>query len=357
MGQLKDVSFEKIRYANCWEDADLLLEGLDLKNGNKILSIASGGDNSFSLLTTSPEIVVAIDVSQVQLYLVELKKEAIIALDQKSYLQFIGIREGSDRLNIYDNIKGKLSDEARQYWDENKNEIEIGLFHIGKFEKYLKAFGEKVLPLVHSKGDVKKLLSEKSESEQIEFFKKNWNNFRWRMLFKVFFSKFVLGTFGRDPKFLKEVDLTVSDYLLEKTEAHFSSTLAQRNWMLNYILQGKFKEHIPHYCREDNYSKVKANIDKLQLLNGYAEDAYNKYGSFDAFNLSNIFEYMDLDTFTSVTEQLTQAATENAKFAYWNLMVKRDLSTVASKDMTTSNISRSKDRGFFYRNFIVNQFK
>ncbi|MFL5754490.1 MAG: DUF3419 family protein, partial [Bacteroidia bacterium] len=40
------VNFEFIRYANCWEDADVLLEGLAPKNGGRILSIASAGDNS-----------------------------------------------------------------------------------------------------------------------------------------------------------------------------------------------------------------------------------------------------------------------------------------------------------------------
>ena len=41
------AKFNKIRYANCWEDPELLLEVFD--SGKKILSIASAGDNSLSL--------------------------------------------------------------------------------------------------------------------------------------------------------------------------------------------------------------------------------------------------------------------------------------------------------------------
>ena len=70
------VSFEFIRYANCWEDAELLLSTLGSREGQRILSVGSAGDNSLSLLTTQPEQIVAVDVSQVQLYLIELKKAA-----------------------------------------------------------------------------------------------------------------------------------------------------------------------------------------------------------------------------------------------------------------------------------------
>ena len=44
-----DFSF--IRYAQCWEDADILLEALDIGEGDVCLSIASAGDNSLSLLS------------------------------------------------------------------------------------------------------------------------------------------------------------------------------------------------------------------------------------------------------------------------------------------------------------------
>ena len=40
-------NFQFIRYANCWEDADILSEALDVAENKKFLSIASAGDNSF----------------------------------------------------------------------------------------------------------------------------------------------------------------------------------------------------------------------------------------------------------------------------------------------------------------------
>jgi len=69
---LQNVSADYIRYANCWEDADILCPGLSLKQDSKILSIASAGDNTFSLLTADPELVVAADLNSAQLNLMRL---------------------------------------------------------------------------------------------------------------------------------------------------------------------------------------------------------------------------------------------------------------------------------------------
>ena len=44
------ADFEQIRYAQCWEDADVLLEALDVKTDGSYLSIASAGDNTLALV-------------------------------------------------------------------------------------------------------------------------------------------------------------------------------------------------------------------------------------------------------------------------------------------------------------------
>ena len=46
-----NADFSRIRYAQCWEDADVLLDALDVQPGDTCLSIASAGDNSLALLS------------------------------------------------------------------------------------------------------------------------------------------------------------------------------------------------------------------------------------------------------------------------------------------------------------------
>jgi len=68
--------FTILRYAQCWEDADILVDGLDVQPGDTCLSIASAGDNTLSLLTRAPARVIAIDLNPTQIAALELRVAA-----------------------------------------------------------------------------------------------------------------------------------------------------------------------------------------------------------------------------------------------------------------------------------------
>ncbi len=353
---LNNVSHDYIRYANCWEDADVLLEALQVAPGDKVLSIGSGGDNSFSLLTGNPERVVAVDINAAQLNLIALKKAAFQALDYDSFLEFLGFKTCINRWELFLTLKVFLTTEQENYWTERRKLLEDGIIFKGKFEKYFLFFYKKILPLIHFSDRVEKLFQKKDRNQQDKFYKKKWHNWRWKLLFKLFFSKYVLGNFGRDPAFLNQVNVPVSDYLLDKTRKHLSSTNCQNNYFLKFILTGKFGGNLPHYAREENFYKIKSNIDKLDLFYGLAEDAFEKYGTFNKFNLSNIFEYMPKDVFGTVAKNLLDFSQPNSRFAYWNLMVYRKISEMIpglQYQREYSETLTSKDKGFFYNQFII----
>ena len=120
------ASFELIRYANCWEDADILCEALRPSEGKRFLSIASGGDNSLALLAEGADVVAA-DLSSSQLALVELKTAAIRELDYEEALAFLGVRESIERRTIFADLRDSLSDGTREYWDGHGAEIGRGV--------------------------------------------------------------------------------------------------------------------------------------------------------------------------------------------------------------------------------------
>lgn len=360
MADLKQkVDFSIIRYANCWEDSEVLLKGLSPRAGSKILSIASAGDNSFSLLTTDPELVVAVDVNPTQLYLVALKKAAIRHLDYADVLTFLGFKDGADRLKWYQQIKSELDMDVRQYWEQHTDSIAKGVIHQGKFERYFRLFANRVLPFIHSKRQVERLLVPKDDMEQIHFYQRKWNTWRWRLFFNIFFSRFAMGKFGRDPQFLKEVGVDVSSYIFKKAEKHLKKVNAQQNPILRYNLTGNFGELLPHYLRPEHYDKVKANLDCLHIRQGFAEQVAQEYGRFDSMNLSNIFEYMDKNLFKETAGKLIQQLEEDGRIGYWNLMVPRRISGIFPSEMQyLSSLSRElseEDNGFFYNQFIVEQ--
>jgi len=183
------AKFNVIRYANCWEDVDLLLDGLNISENSKCISIASAGDNSLSLLVKNPEVVYAVDLSIPQIACCELKKNAIKYLDYNTFLEFLGFKKSDKRLEIYKTIENYLSVESKYYFSQHFPTIENGIIHQGKFEKYFQYFAKYIVPLIHNQKDLTELFLPKSVEAQKLFYNKTWNNWRFKMLFKLFFNK------------------------------------------------------------------------------------------------------------------------------------------------------------------------
>ncbi|MFN3404533.1 MAG: DUF3419 family protein [Cytophagaceae bacterium] len=350
-----NIKFDFIRYANCWEDPEVLLSGLGNLEGSRVLSVGSGGDNSFALLTGNPEYIIAADISEPQLHLIELKKQAIKLLDQTECLELLGFIESKNRFRVWNKIKSELSQDSRDYWDKNESQIGKGLIYSGKFERYFLFFSNYILPLIHSEKRINQLFEIKPEALQEKFYKEHWNNRRWRFLFRIFFSEFVMGKFGRDPEFLREVKVPVSTYIYMKAERHLKSAYCQNNPFLRFILTGKFSPLLPFYLREENFYKIKACIDRIFVQKGAVQDLLEKH-NFNRFNLSNIFEYIDKDSFTRLSEAFIRHSEKNSRFTYWNLMVPRRMSGIYPDKLEyhkeLCQQLGKKDFGFFYNQFV-----
>ncbi|NJM16247.1 MAG: DUF3419 family protein [Bacteroidales bacterium] len=347
---LKNVKHNYIRYANCWEDADILTEALQIKPADKVLSIGGAGDNSFSLLAFQPAVVIAADINKVQLNLIELKKAAFIALDYQEFIEFLGFAPCASRQSLFLKTARFLPPHVLPYWTARKQEIDNGIIFHGKFERYFKIFREKILPFIHSQKNVNRLFQQKEALEQQLFFNKKWNNARWRLLFKIFFSRAVMGRLGRDPRFMDEVSIPVADFISRQAKNHLSTVRCQQNYFLQFILTGKFNTSLPHYAREQNFLQIKSAIDRISTFHGMVEDVFNEHGGFNKFNLSNIFEYMSPAMFAAVSRQLVINSAAESVFAYWNLMVPRHMWAIdpaLRHDESKSNEINKKRQRFF----------
>ncbi|HEV2843389.1 MAG TPA: DUF3419 family protein, partial [Thermoanaerobaculia bacterium] len=150
--------FDLVRYANVWEDAEVLRSALRPEPGKRMLSIASAGDNAFALLAAGAEVVAA-DLSPAQIALVELKRAAIRRLGREEVREFLGLRSAQeDRRSIYEHLERDLPHRAREFWRERLDEVAAGGVHHGKFEGYFQLFRERLLPLVHRRKTVLALL-------------------------------------------------------------------------------------------------------------------------------------------------------------------------------------------------------
>jgi len=354
------ADFGLIRYANCWEDADVLCEALKSAAGKRILSIASAGDNALALLGAGAEVVAA-DISPAQLACLELRCAAFRNLAHDDLLCLLGVRACSDRQGIYAQLRSDLTPAARDFWDRKPAEVERGVIHAGRFERYFRAFRRWIVPLIHGRNTVTRLLQPKDKPQRHEFYDKVWNSRRWRWLFRFFFSRFVMGRLGRDPEFFRYVEGSVADRILGRTRHALTELPTHTNPYLEYILTGNFSRSLPRYLRPEHYQTTRAGLDRLTLYHGSVEQAAQAYGldGFDGFNLSDIFEYLDSQTSRDIYTKLVAHARPGARLAYWNMLVPRrrpdDLeSQIASLDDLAAEL-HARDRAFFYQAFVLEE--
>lgn len=352
--------FDLIRYANVWEDADLLCEALRPAPGRRILSIASAGDNAFALLAGGAEVVAA-DLSPAQLALVDLKRAAIRRLDHAATLAFLGARPSADRRAVYETLERDLSERTREFWREHLDDIADGVIHHGKFEGYFRLFRDRVLPLVHRRATVLELLRERDAAGRARFYAETWDTWRWRLLFRVFFSRFTMGRLGRDPEFFRYVEGSVAERILERTRYALNVLAPHANPYVESILTGNFRQALPRYLQPEVFAEVQRGLDRLTLFEGSVEEAAaaHRGPGFDGFNLSDIFEYIDPENSAAIYGRLLETARPGARFAYWNMLVPRRLGTsFPERVRPLEDEARelfARDRAFFYSAFVLEE--
>ena len=350
-----------IRYAQCWEDADILLAGLDIQPGNVCLSIASAGENSLSMLAYGPARVVAVDLNPAQLAALELRVAAYRTLEHAELLELIGSRPSTRRGALYARCRTALSADARRFWDARSAEVERGIGAAGKFERYFAIFRRRVLPLVHRRAKVEQLLMHRAPDERLRWYEREWNTWRWRTLFRIFFSPTVLGRLGRDPSFFRYVEGSVADHLLGRVHHALAVLDPSVNPYLVWILTGTHREALPHALRAEHFDTIRANLDRLEWHCASIESIFDRgiIDRVDRVNLSDIFEYMSPENATTLFSRLADRSAERARLAYWNMMVPRRGSEYLPQRLRMlSELSRElflADKTFFYRDFVVDE--
>ena len=353
------ADFTGIRYAQCWEDADVLLEALVPGPGKSCLSIASAGDNTLALLSRDPESVLALDLSPTQLACLELRVAAYRELQHKELLALIGSIQSDARLRLYQACRKHLSPNALAFWDGAPSLIAAGIGSVGKFERYFELFRKRVLPLVHPQERVLELLRPKSREDRFTFYKEHWDNLRWRLMFRVFFSRTVMGLLGRDPEFFRYVEGSVAERILRRAQHALIELDPARNPYIHWILTGHHNGVLPVALREENFERIGRNLDRLQWRCCSLEESLSDDQKFDCFNLSDIFEYMSPDSYEQLLRLILPRANPGARLVYWNMLAPRsrpEALAAALRPLAEQSARLfSCDRAFFYSALVVEE--
>lgn len=357
------ADFTIIRYAQVWEDADILLEALDIQPEDECLSIASAGDNALAMLARGPRKVIALDMNPSQLACLDLRVAAFRRLEHAEILELIGSSPSERRPKLYQSIRSDLSPRARAFWDARPRFITQGVGHAGKFENYFRLFREWVMPLVHHRDTISRLLEPRDLAARRRFYNETWNTRRWRVLFHLFFSRAFMGALGRDPSFFRYVEGSVAERILARTRHALTELEPSTNPYLQWILTGRHHTALPFYLREENVASVRCNLDRIEWHLASLEDFLSRRGAgnLSKFNLSDIFEYLSAENTETLLRKIAASARPGARLAYWNMLAPRCApNALRDRIRPLSELAgwlHLRDKAFFYSAFIVEEIR
>jgi S-adenosylmethionine-diacylglycerol 3-amino-3-carboxypropyl transferase len=348
-----------INYSQCWEDTNLLKRALTISNDDVVLSITSGGDNTLALLLENPKKIFSIDINSVQNHVAELKLQSSKVLSHEEYLELLGVIDSRKRMSYYTQVSELLSVDARLWFEGNMNLVKQGVIHSGKFEKYLNSFRKYVLPLVHSKQTISQFINQSNLQDQIAFYEKVWNTWRWKFFFSIATSSSLLKKYARQTgTFAGRVNTNQS--YLRKLERLIYRNHLKTNPYINYALTGEYGDSLPDYLSKENYAGLQKhnankcefrNEDLLRFLKSTFDNSLTKY------NLSDAFEFLTIDDALEVWREIIRTAKNGAKVVYWCNQIEhtapREIEQSVLPDIDLKKVLEDQDRLYFYRSFHI----
>ncbi|MEM8792361.1 MAG: DUF3419 family protein [Pseudomonadota bacterium] len=356
------ADFGVIRYAQLWEDADVLVESMGPSEGADLLSICSAGDNALALLTLDPKRVVAVDLSRPQIECLRLRLGAYRSLTQPEFLELMGARPSGRRRDLLGRALEDQPSVTRAFWRYRTDEvIRHGAGGIGKFERYFRIFRRCLLPLVHSRQIIDQTFVSRSPEERRVFLDQRFNTWRWRLLLRAFFSRFMMGRLGRDKAFFDHIEGSVSAHVARRIEHAAVQCDPAENPYLHWIMKGHHGAVLPLPWRPETYDIIRARLERIELRHESLESFIKSGARMDGFNLSDIFEYMSSEAFHALYGAILDAANPQARLVYWNMMVPRRVPPEYRARVTACRPEedrlKSCDKAFFYSDFVIEKVK
>ncbi len=354
------ADFDHIRYAQLWEDADVLTSALGDCAGGTLVSICSAGDNALAMLTLDPAKVVVVDLSPAQIACLKLRISAYKTLTQPEFIEITGSRPNDRRHVLLERVLQNTDPETRAFWNNRASDVHrYGVGGVGKFERYFRVFRTRLLPLVHSRRTIDEVFIPRAPEDRETFFDTRFDTFRWRLLLNIFFSRFVMGRMGRDKAFFDHVEGSPAQHVARRIRHAGVDTDPAQNPYLHWILKGGHGDALPMAWRPEHYDTIRSRLDRLDIRPGSLEAFVSTGEKATGFNLSDIFEYMSPQMFAQVYGSILSAAAPRARLVYWNMMAPRRVPAQYSAAIKTQTSLedrlKARDMAFFYSDFVVEE--
>ncbi len=324
-------AFQRLVYAQIWEDPVADMAALAIQPGERIAAIASGSCNVFSYLTADPAEIVAVDLNTAHIALGELKQAAAQHLgDHANFRRFFGDADDAANLAAYHRrIAPHLSPASRRYWDGRDL---LGRRRIGGFSRgfYRRGLLGNFITIVHGFARLNgvrlgEMLAARSLAEQRAFF-----DTRLAPLFDARLMRWLCGQrsalfgLGIPPAQYDALadGQPMADVLrrrVEKLACDFP--LADNYFAVQAFGRGYGKgvdAPLPPYLQSEHFAAIKARAGRVSLRHANMTDmlAAADAASFDAYVFLDAQDWMDDAQLLALWAQVTRTARPGARVLF-----------------------------------------
>ena len=354
--------FDRLLFAQCWEDPALDAEALRVRPGDTVVSVTSGGCNTLALALQGARTIHAVDMNAAQSALLELKLAGARTLRHGEYLELLGVRPSPRMQALYTRTRIALSPDARAYWDAHGDFLRRGVLLAGRYEGYL-AWFRRLLHAIEGRRRIERLFASRTLDEQRRFYAEEWDTAPWRLFFKTFFSRRVLGWRGLDRAFFTYVEgiPDFGDHFLALAKHALTEIPIRDNYFIAQICFGRYldERHLPGYLLPANFEALREAAPRVRVATEEIGSLLRRLpaDSVDAFNFSNVFEWVPSGVFEDLLRETHRVARPDARLCYRNLLVRRRHPAALDglfepEDALAARLLR-QDRSFVYSHFEV----
>ena len=357
--------FDGVLYAQCWEDPQIDRAAFRITPNDTVFTITSGGCNALTFLLDDPQRVIALDLNPHQNHLLELKMAALRRLSYDDLLSFLGIDPCNARSEMYAALRSELSEEARAFWDGRQHDIDSGIIHCGRFERYMRLLGSLTRVLV-GRTTVERMFMLEDPEERRALYDGSWSTRRWKVFTRMFLSRRCMSLLF-DAAFFAQLDRDFSfgRHFEEIIRRALTTLPVRESPFLAYALLGHFldREHLPPYLKRENVSTIRGRLDRITLSVGDCGSYFRTLppGSISRFNFTNIFEWMPVGACEGLLRETLRVATDRAVLTYRNLLVPRRHPASLDPQIFGRNAEaealHARDLSFIYGAYVVEEVR
>jgi S-adenosylmethionine-diacylglycerol 3-amino-3-carboxypropyl transferase len=325
--------FSGLVYPQIWEDPDVDVEAMALKQGHRVVTIASGGCNVLAYLTRSPERIDAVDLNAAHIALNRLKLAAVRHLpSQADLFRFFGEAGNSSNSAAYDRfLAPNLDAKTRQYW-ERRNwrgrrrivAFDGNFYRTGLLGLFISA-GHRVARLYGV--DPTRLLAAKNLGEQRRFFDEELAPiFKSRLIRLAMSRKSSLFGLGIPPaqydRLIQSGDGSMADVLSARLRKLACDAPLRENYFAWQAFGRRYPQPgeaaLPAYLEKPNYARLRENVGRVAIHHINLIQLLQKKpaASVDRFVLLDAQDWMTDAQLNALWTEISRTATSGARVIF-----------------------------------------